>query len=183
MPIDRQRRRIRRINLTVTRSPPLGQSASITSLTRLQESLYLAPDRSIRQWLASNCAEAVFCVKEEFKSDWQTMSEDETKVLQGKKLEQILTKLEVMDARLQRVEARVEERGYDTRPIWERALVEIMEVRQEVATVDRKVATVDRKIDVFSRDIVSMRAEQLQTDERIAKLESENDGGGMTTRN
>ncbi|HEY0431326.1 MAG TPA: hypothetical protein VGC61_05890 [Pyrinomonadaceae bacterium] len=125
------------------------------------------------------------------------MSEDETEILPGKKLEQILTKLEVMDARLQRVEAKVEERGYDTKPIWERALVEIMEVRQEVATVDRKVdtvdrkvdtvdrkvATVDRKIDVFSRDVLTMRAEQLTTDERIAKLESENEGGGMTTRN
>ena len=104
------------------------------------------------------------------------MSEDETEILPGKKLEQILTKLEVMDARLQRVEAKVEERGYDTKPIWERALVEIMEVRQEVATVDRK-------IDVFSRDVLTMRAEQLTTDERIAKLESENEGGGMTTRN
>jgi hypothetical protein len=104
------------------------------------------------------------------------MSEDETKFLPGKVLEQILTKLEVMDARLQRVEAKVEERGYDTKPIWERALVEIMAVKQEIATVDRK-------IDVFSRDMLNMRAEQLKTEERIAKLESENEGGGMTTIN
>ena len=44
------------------------------------------------------------------------MSEDETKALRDKLLEQILTKLEVMDARLQRVESKIEERGFDTKP-------------------------------------------------------------------
>ena len=92
-----------------------------------------------------------------------SMSEDETKPLRDKLLEQILTKLEVLDARLQRVESRIEERGFDTKPIWERALAEILEVKQEVATVDRK-------IDVFTRDMLSVRAEQLRTDERLAEL-------------
>ena len=104
------------------------------------------------------------------------MSEDETKALRDKLLEQILTKLEVMDARLQRVESKIEERGFDTKPIWERALAEIMEVKQQVATVDRK-------IDVFSRDMLNLRADQLKTDERIGKLEAENKDGGMTTVN
>jgi hypothetical protein len=104
------------------------------------------------------------------------MAEDETRVFTEKILEQILTKLEVMDTRLQRVETKIEERGFDTKPIGERALVEIMEVKEEVATVDRK-------IDVFSRDMLNMRAEQLKTDERLAKLEAENEGGGMTTVN
>ena len=104
------------------------------------------------------------------------MSEDETKALRDKLLEQILTKLEVLDARLQRVESKIEQRGFDTKPIWERALAEIMEVKQEVATVDRK-------IDIFSRDMLSMRAEQLKTDARLAKLEAENEDGGMTTVN
>lgn len=102
------------------------------------------------------------------------MPEDETKVFPEKILEQILTKLEVMDTRLQRVESKIEERGFDTKPIWERALVEIMEVKQEVATVDRK-------IDIFSRDMLNMRAGQLKNDERLAKLEAENEGGGVTT--
>ncbi|HVQ40460.1 MAG TPA: hypothetical protein VMS31_23160 [Pyrinomonadaceae bacterium] len=104
------------------------------------------------------------------------MSEDETKALKDKLLGQILTKLEVVDARLQRVESKVEQRGFDTKPIWERALAEIMEVKQEVATVDRK-------IDVFSRDMLNLRAEQLRTDERLANLEAENEDGGMTIIN
>ena len=104
------------------------------------------------------------------------MSEDETKALKDKLLEQILTKLEVMDARLQRVESRVEQRGFDTKPIWERALAEIMEVKHDLATVDAK-------LDVFSRDMLSMRAEQLKTERRLTKLEAENEDGGMTTVN
>jgi hypothetical protein len=104
------------------------------------------------------------------------MSEDETKDFKDRLLEQILVKLEVMDTRLQHVESKIEERGFDTKPIWERALVEIMEVKQEVATVNRK-------IDVFSRDMLNLRADQLRTEERVDKLEAENEDGGMTTVN
>lgn len=50
------------------------------------------------------------------------MSEDETKAFKGRLHERILVKLEVLDTRLQHVEAKVEERGFDTKPIWERAL-------------------------------------------------------------
>ena len=98
------------------------------------------------------------------------MSEDETKTFKDKLLEQILTKLEVVDVRLQHVESRVEQRGFDTKPIWERALAEIMEVKREVATVKREVATINRKIDVFSRDMLNLRADQLKTEERVDRL-------------
>jgi archaellum component FlaC len=47
-------------------------------------------------------------------------------------LRQLLTKLDVMDTRLQFVETKVSERGYDTKPIWERALSEIIEVKNEL---------------------------------------------------
>src|SRR5687767_12501770 len=102
------------------------------------------------------------------------MSEDQTKLLDRKLLEQILTKLEVMDTRLQQVEAKIDQRGFDTKPIWEKALVEIIEVKQEVATVNRK-------IDVFSKDMLNLRAEQLETEERLRRIEAEHEDGGMTT--
>ena len=104
------------------------------------------------------------------------MSEDETKAFKDNQLEQILTKLEVLDTRLQHVESRIEQRGFDTKPIWEQALAAIMDVRQDVATVNRK-------IDVFSKDMLALRADQLKTEERIAKLERGNESGGMTTIN
>ncbi len=86
------------------------------------------------------------------------MSEDETKALKDKLLEQILTKLEVVDVRLQQVETKIEQRGFDTKPIWEQALVGIMDVKREVATVNRK-------IDVLSRDMLNLRADQLKAEE------------------
>ena len=102
------------------------------------------------------------------------MSEDKTKLLDQKLLQQILTKLEVMDTRLQHVEAKIEQRGFDTKPLWERALAEIMGVKQDVATLNRK-------IDVFSKDMLNLRAEQLQTEERLRRIEAEKEDGGITT--
>jgi len=103
------------------------------------------------------------------------MSEDKTKALNASSLlEKILVKLDVMDTRLQFVESKIEDRGFDARPIWEKALVEIMEVIQ-------RVTTIDRKIDVFSRDMLNLRAEQLGIEERLRKLEAEHEDGGMMT--
>ena len=103
------------------------------------------------------------------------MSEDKTKTLNDPSLlEQILRKLEVIDARLQFVERKIEERGFETKPIWEKALVEIMEV-------NRRVSTIDRKIDVFSKDMLNLRAEQLDMEERLRKLEAEHEDGGIVT--
>jgi|SRR5882672_2648134 len=102
------------------------------------------------------------------------MSEDETKALNNPSLlKQILVKLEVIDARLQAVESKIERRGFDTKPIWERALAEIMEVNQ-------RVTTIDRKMDVLGKDMLNLRADQLGIEERLRKLEGEADGGIQT---
>ena len=103
------------------------------------------------------------------------MSEDETKTLDARLLQQILTKLEMMDVRLQFVEGKIRERGFDTKPIWERALKEIMETNQNVRTIDRKM-------DILAKDILSLRAEQLGIEERLTRLENEG-GEGIQTIN
>jgi len=101
------------------------------------------------------------------------MSEDETKILDARLLQQILTKLETMDARLQFVEEKIRERAFDTKPIWEQALKEIMEVNQTIRTMDRKM-------DVLGKDILGLRADQLEIEERMSRLESENSAGIQT---
>ena len=123
------------------------------------------------------------------------MSEEQTQNFTNDNqiLRQVLTKLEVMDTRLQFVETKVTERGYDTKPIWERALSEIMEVKvelggfkqelgeikqelgeikQELGDVKRELALVNRKIDVFNNDMLKLRADQLSTEERLRHLEA-----------
>ena len=101
------------------------------------------------------------------------MSEDETKALTEKLLQRVVTKLEVMDTRLQRVESKIEERGFDTKPIWEKALTEITEVNHQIATLNRK-------FDVFSSDMLNLRASQLENDGRLSRLEAHHEGSITT---
>jgi tetrahydromethanopterin S-methyltransferase subunit G len=75
-------------------------------------------------------------------------------------------RLDSMDARLQSVESQAERRALETKPIWERALAEILEVKQGLENVERK-------LDVLSHDIVQVRADQVRADRRLTSLESE----------
>jgi len=74
-------------------------------------------------------------------------------------------RFDAVDARLENLETQAERRALETKPIWERALAEIVEVRESIANVERK-------IDVLSRDIVQVRADQTRVENRIDKLES-----------
>src|SRR5947209_18756943 len=60
------------------------------------------------------------------------------------RLDSMDTRLDSMDARLQSVETQAERRALETKPIWERALAETLELR-------RSLENVERKIDVLSR--------------------------------
>src|SRR5919198_3379058 len=75
-------------------------------------------------------------------------------------------RLDSVDTRLQNLESQAERRALETKPVWERALAEILEVKQGLENVERK-------IDVLSRDIVQVRADQVGADRRLTRLESE----------
>jgi chromosome segregation ATPase len=60
-------------------------------------------------------------------------------------IETRLQALDAIDARLQALEDQAERRALETKTIWERALAEILELRQSLSNVERK-------IDVLSRD-------------------------------
>jgi hypothetical protein len=66
-----------------------------------------------------------------------------------------------MDQRLQRLE----QKTYDTKPIWERALAEILALGQ-------KLDTIERKLNVLSQDMLTMRADQTRLEDRLDKVES-----------
>jgi chromosome segregation ATPase len=82
---------------------------------------------------------------------------------------------ERMEARQERMEARLdemdrrlqvlEEKAYDTRPIWERAIAEILELREDVHTLDRK-------FNIITRDSITLRAEQSRLEDRMDKFDS-----------
>jgi chromosome segregation ATPase len=74
-------------------------------------------------------------------------------------------RLDGMDSRLQSFETQAERRALETKPVWERALAEILEVKEGLANVERK-------LDVLTRDIVQVRADQARVESRMDKLES-----------
>ncbi len=74
-------------------------------------------------------------------------------------------RLDRLDARVEALEIQSEKRALETKPIWERALAEILEVKELVEDVERK-------IDILSRDIVKVRADQVRLDDRLDKLDS-----------
>jgi chromosome segregation ATPase len=70
-------------------------------------------------------------------------------------------RLDGLDGRVKALEAR----ALDTKPIWERALAEILEVRKGVEDLNRK-------IDVLNQDVLQVRADQRRVDKRMNELES-----------
>lgn len=98
-------------------------------------------------------------------------------------------RIDSLDARLQSLEEQVERRALDTKPIWERALAEIVEVKAELRTgfgdvrtelgeVKERVGALEgatrlmgRKLDILNRDLTTLRAEQLGLEDRVEKLE------------
>ncbi len=82
---------------------------------------------------------------------------------------------ERMEQRQERTEARLDEidrrlqvleqKAYDTKPIWERAITEILELREDVHTLDRK-------FNIVTKDLMTLRAEQTRLEDRIDKLDA-----------
>jgi len=65
------------------------------------------------------------------------------------RLENVETRLESVETRLGALEAK----QFDTKPIWERALKEIIDLRDDMTAALRKV---ENKIDVLNRNILNI---------------------------
>jgi len=75
------------------------------------------------------------------------------------------------DGRFDRLENRMgaleegsERRALETKPIWERALSEILEVKIAVGKLIKKV-------EVLNREMLTIKADQIQLDERLDRIE------------
>jgi len=96
----------------------------------------------------------------------EVMSEETTQEQNGARPfeERVLSALAEMRADFNTRLERLEAKQYDTKPIWERALAEVMEVKGQLASLDRK-------FDVLARDMIQLRADQSLVHTRIDKLE------------
>ena len=89
--------------------------------------------------------------------------------------ERIFARFDALDARLQTLEAESERRAVETKPIWERALQEIMETRAEVVKVEDRLGRIENEIKDMRRMFRSTFADvarvQEDLEERLDKIE------------
>ena len=81
------------------------------------------------------------------------MSEEITQnISDGRSFEErIFARLDAIDARLQALETQAERRALETKPIWERALAEILEVKGRLASLEQLSIQMVKKIDVLGK--------------------------------
>jgi len=77
-------------------------------------------------------------------------------------------RFDAVDARLAGLDTRVqalEARAYDTKPIWERALAEILNVKE-------RMENIERKFDVLIQDMMQLRGDQRRLEGQFDALKS-----------
>ena len=78
------------------------------------------------------------------------------------------SRFNAVDARIDRLEIRLqalESKALDTKPIWEQALVEIVEVKESIYGIKRK-------FEIVTEDLMQVRADQRRVEKRMDTLES-----------
>ena len=110
------------------------------------------------------------------------MSEEKTQDMPDWRLfeERVFARFDALDARLQKLETESERRAVETKPIWERALAEILAVQQRLDKVEERLNKVEealkdfsRKFSVLSKEMLQLRSDQLGLEERLDRVESE----------
>lgn len=106
------------------------------------------------------------------KSDSDTLSLILTTVQSlDKRLEKLEHRVENIESRLQHLEEKVEERLHDTRPIWQKVVTDIGEVRAEVHDIRTSQRDGLRRMSVFHDTLISMQADYRDIYDRVRGLE------------
>lgn len=92
------------------------------------------------------------------------MNEEPTKGLPDKRSfeERVFARFDAMDARFDTVDVRLEKlesRSYDTKPIWERALAQIMEIGLEIGEIKKKAGVIETKVGVIETKVAVIETE------------------------
>jgi hypothetical protein len=97
------------------------------------------------------------------------MSEEPTQNLPQDGVRQILARFDSMDERLTTLEDRVDRRLQETRPIWEQVLARLGNLESDVRTGFRRI---ERNVGTLIKDVLEVRADQRDLEDRMDKLES-----------
>ena len=83
------------------------------------------------------------------------MSEDPTRKFPRSFEQQVLERFDTLDARLERLESR----AFDAKPIWARALQEILETQSQVKELRAKVETIEERLGSLEQRMTSVETE------------------------
>jgi hypothetical protein len=84
-------------------------------------------------------------------------------------------RFDAVDGRFDGLEVRVqalESKALDTKPIWELALAEIVEVKERVLEVKESIYDIKRKFEIVTEDLLQIRADQRRVEKRMDAVES-----------
>jgi chromosome segregation ATPase len=105
------------------------------------------------------------------------MSEDKTKEMNDSKSfeERVFERFERIEGRLISVEIKIsklEERQYDTRPIWEQVLAAIAEINTRLDKMDARLDKMDARLDKMDARLDKMDARLDKMDARLDKMDA-----------
>ena len=105
------------------------------------------------------------------------MTENKTKEMNDSRSfeERVFARFDVVEGRLGTVEIRLgklEERQYDTKPIWEQALAAIAEVSSRLDSVNTRLVSMDARFDSMDARFDSMDARFDSMDARFDRVDS-----------
>jgi hypothetical protein len=112
------------------------------------------------------------------------MSEDFTKNLptsDSDKLNSILTTVQAMEIRLKGLEEKVEARLHDTRPIWQKVVLDIAELRLEVHDIRTSQRDAVRRISVVNDTLLGIQADYRDIYDRLRGLETNHNSQNSST--
>jgi chromosome segregation ATPase len=99
--------------------------------------------------------------------------------------ERVFERFERIEGRLVNVEIKIgklEERQYDTKPIWEQALAAIGEINSRLGAIETRLDSMDARFDSMDARFDSMDARFDRVDARFDKLETDMDDGFRRVR-
>ena len=112
------------------------------------------------------------------------MNEEPTKNLPGRNSfeERVFARFDAADARFDAVDARfdtvdarlekLESRAYETKPIWERALAQIMETGLETGEIKKKVGVIETKVGVIETKVAAIETEVVEVKTEVAGMKA-----------
>jgi len=85
--------------------------------------------------------------------------------------ERVFARFDTLDSAISRLDSRVQKleiRAYDTKPIWEQALKEIIETKREIVETRREMS---KRLDRIDAMALETRADLRDAEDRLNKIE------------